>query len=105
MVEGLEHFHKLAEVCLNTSSTMFAITFSIIFGLWSVVGKPSSEFKLGFLIMTITYVIEALMCVFALYGGTKQVLPYVSMFAKFSVIFLCIMIAEMVVMLSSLLFM
>jgi hypothetical protein len=101
----LEHWQKLSEVCLNVSSTMFAIIFSIIFGLWSTAGKPSGSFSLGFFAIALTYVVEALMCIFALYGNKKGVLPYVSMFAKLSVLFLCIIIAEMVFMLGYLLFM
>jgi len=104
MVEDLEHFQKLAEICLSTSSTMFAIVFSIIFGLWSNVGKLSDNYKVGFLGITITFVVEASMCFLSLYGSKKQDLPYVSLLAKISVLVMFAMIVEMVVMLSALLF-
>lgn len=105
MGDELEHFHKLAEICLNTSSMMFAIVFSIIFGLWSNVGKLPSSFKIGFLFIAITFIIEALLCFLALYGSKKEHLSYVSLFAKISVLILFIMVMEMVGMLSALLFM
>lgn len=105
MVEGLEHFQKLAEVCLNVSSTMFAIVFSIIFGLWSNLGKLSSNYKIGFLGITITFIVEASMCFLTLYGSKREDKGYVSLLAKISVLVIFAMIIEMVVMLSSLLFM
>jgi hypothetical protein len=105
MVEELKHFQKLAEICLNTSSTMFAIVFSIIFGLWSNVGKLSTGYKIGFLGITITFVVEASMCFLALYGRRKEDLVYVSLLAKVAVLVMFAMIVEMVTMLSSLLFM
>ncbi|MGB8779603.1 MAG: hypothetical protein WCD81_03020 [Candidatus Bathyarchaeia archaeon] len=99
----LTHWHKLAEISLNTSSTMFAIVFAILFGLWSNVGKLSGGFKFGFFIVAITFVIEAPLCILSLYGRKKEVLSYVSLLAKWSVIGLFLMILEMVVLLSALL--
>lgn len=102
MAEDLKHFQKLAEICLSTSSTMFAIVFSIIFGLWSNVGKLSNSYKLGFLGITITFVVEASTCFLALYGRRKEDLPYVNLLAKISVLLMFSMIVEMVMMLASL---
>jgi len=101
----LEHWQKLGEVCLNMSSTMFAIIFSIIFGLWSTVGKPSSSFGVGFLAIAITFVLEALLCISTLYGSKKEVLPRVKVLAKLSVLGMFAMVVEMILMLVYLLFM
>jgi hypothetical protein len=103
--EELIHWQKLAEISLNTCSTMFAIIFAILFGLWNNVGQLSSSFKFGFFIMTITFVIEAVICILALYGSKKEVLSYISMLAKISVLVMFIMIMEIAAMLSALLFM
>jgi len=97
--QDIEHWHKLSEICMNVSSTMFAIIFSIIFGLWSTAGKPSSTFWTGFLAIAITYVLEALSCVSALYTSRKEMLTQVKRLAKLSILGMFIMIAEMVIML------
>jgi hypothetical protein len=96
---GLEHWQKLSEICLNISSTMFAIIFSIIFGLWSTAGKPSSSFWVGFLAIAVTFVLEALDCIWALYGSKKEVLLRVKRLAKLSILGMFAMVAEMVIML------
>lgn len=97
--QELEHWQKLSEVCLNISSTMFAIIFSIIFGLWSTAGKPSGNFWLGFLSIAITFVLEASDCIWALYGSKKEVLARIRILAKLSIVGMFAMVAEMVVML------
>lgn len=99
-VEGdLEHWQKLSEICLNISSTMFAIIFSIIFGLWSTIGKPSGNFWVGFLAIALTFVFEVLVCISALYGTSKQLLSRVKRLAKLSILGMFAMIAEMIIML------
>jgi hypothetical protein len=95
----LEHWQKLSEVCLNISSTMFAIIFSIIFGLWSTAGKPSTSFWTGFLAIAITFVLEVSFCIWALYGSKKEMLPRVRRLAKLSVLGMFAMVVEMVIML------
>jgi hypothetical protein len=97
--QELEHWQKLSEVCLNVSSTMFAIIFSIIFGLWSIVGKPSGSFWLGFFVIAVTYFFEAFCSIWVLYISKKEKLQNVKRATQLSVLAMFLMVAEMIIML------
>src|SRR5208337_712858 len=94
----LEHWQKLSEVCLNVSSTMFAIIFAILFGLWSTVGKPPNSFWAGFFAIAITFLLEVSCCVRVLYVSKKEQMQTAKSLAKLSVVFMFSMIAEMIIL-------
>jgi len=100
----LQHYHKLADICLRTTTTMFALVFSILFGMWSNVGKLNYSFKIGLLFLGIGFIIEVLVCILALYGNRAEDVRYVGLLAKISIILLFIIILGMLGILSALLF-
>ena len=100
----LQHYHRLADICLRTTTTMFAIVFSIIFGMWSNIGKLGYHFKIGLLLLGIGFIIEVLVCILALYGNRAEDIRYVELLAKISIILLFLIILGMVAILSALLF-